>query len=205
MAASAGQGKRIDVALLQPRDDQDGGGCRRKGKTLVRSRRALMATLALLAPASMPTAAPLPSLASPRGEVLLRVGGSIRVRNQGAETWLDRAALEGLGPSGLPTATPWSEGEETFKGMAGARLLDALGAFGTTMVARALNDDKADLPVGDFDDYPVLLALERDGQPMTTRRRGPIWIVYPFSRYPKLDDRIHRQRSAWQLGKLFVT
>lgn len=171
---------------------------------MVRSRRALMATLALLTPASMLTAAPLPSLAPPRGEVLLRVGGSIKVRNQGAEAWLDRAALEGLGLSELRTATPWTEGEETFKGVAGARFLDALGAFGTTMVARALNDYKADLPVSDFYDYPVLLALERNGQPMTTRRRGPIWIVYPFSRYPKLDDRIHRQRSVWQLSKLFV-
>ena len=36
------------------------------------------------------------------------------------------------------------------------------------------------------------------------RERGPLWVIYPWSQHPELDDRIHRQRSIWQLTAIEV-
>jgi hypothetical protein len=50
----------------------------------------------------------------------------------------------------------------------------------------------------------VLFALQRDGRPFSVRERGPVWVVYPWSQHPELDDRLHRQRSIWQLTEIVV-
>ena len=70
--------------------------------------------------------------------------------------------------------------------------------------ASALNDYTIEIPIAELRQYPVLLALDRDGQPLSVRHRGPIWLVYPWSDFPELDDRVHRQRSIWQLVELEV-
>jgi hypothetical protein len=36
------------------------------------------------------------------------------------------------------------------------------------------------------------------------RERGPVWVVDPWSQHPELDDRLHRQRSIWQLTEIVV-
>jgi hypothetical protein len=79
-----------------------------------------------------------------------------------------------------------------------------LGARGSGLRASALNDYTIEIPIAELRQYPVLLALDRDGQPLSVRHRGPIWLVYPWSDFPELDDRVHRQRSIWQLVELEV-
>ena len=170
-----------------------------------RTRRLLLATFTLLVPVVRLAAARMVVLAPPRGEVLLRVRGSIAVTNVGDEAQFDRSALYALGITELRTVTPWSDGQQTFAGVSGARLLDAVGASGSMLRAGALNDVGIDIPVADFRTYPVLLALEREGRPLSLREGGPIWIVYPWSQHPELDDRVHRQRSVWQLSMLELT
>jgi hypothetical protein len=50
----------------------------------------------------------------------------------------------------------------------------------------------------------VLLAVRMNGQLMRTRDKGPIWIVYPWSGHPELDDFLTREKSVWQLNALHV-
>ena len=85
-----------------------------------------------------------------------------------------------------------------------SRLLDALGAAGTELRTFALNDYAVTIPIAELRAYPVLLALDRDGQPLSVRERGPLWVIYPWSQHPELDDRVHRQRSIWQLRAIEV-
>ena len=73
------------------------------------------------------------------------------------------------------------------------------------MLTRALNDYAVAIPIAELRALPVLLALDRDGQPLSVRERGPLWVIYPWSQHPELDDRIHRQRSIWQLTAIEVT
>ena len=144
-------------------------------------------------------------LPMPQGEVILTVRGRITATNSGAEARFDRAMLLASGSDELRTPTPFTEGESTYSGVLLSRLLDLVGAVGTQLESRALNDYEVAIPVAEVRDYPVLLALDRDGQPLSVRERGPLWVIYPWSRYPELDDRVHRQRSIWQLTTIEVT
>jgi hypothetical protein len=166
-------------------------------------RRSLLRGLgAALVPMARPAAAG--GLPAPRGEVILTASGRITATNAGDRALLDRDLLLSGGRDELRTTTPFTDGPSLFAGIFASRLLDLLGATGTEVRALALNDYRATLPVAELRALPVLLALERDGRPLEVRDRGPLWVIYPWSDHPDLDDRIHRQRSIWQLTAIEV-
>jgi hypothetical protein len=140
----------------------------------------------------------------PRGRVILTVTGAIAEANGSRRSEFDLAALERLGLSKLITWTPWTDGEVEFEGVLARRLMEAVGARGTDVAARALNDYEEEIPIEDFERYDVLLAMRMNGQLMRVRDKGPIWIVYPWSDNPELDDFATREKSVWQLNALHV-
>ena len=143
-------------------------------------------------------------LPAPQGEVILTASGRITATNAGDRALFDRDLLLAWGTDELRTTTPFTDGPSLFAGVYASRLLDLLGASGTEVHALALNDYSVTIPVAELRALPVLLALERDGQPLAVRDRGPLWVIYPWSDFPELDDRIHRQRSIWQLTAIEV-
>lgn len=143
-------------------------------------------------------------LRPPVGDVLLTVSGAITVTNGDGVARLDRAQLMAWGPAQLRTTTPWTDGFVTFAGVLGVRLLTELGCTGSRLRCTALNDYSVDIPVDELRNYPVLFALSQDGNELSLRDRGPIWVVYPWSQHPTLVDRLHRQRSIWQLTSIVV-
>jgi hypothetical protein len=145
-----------------------------------------------------------PPLSQPRGEVILTVTGMIGVTNGAGGARLDRELLLGMGTTELTTSTPFTDGVSTFVGVLLTRLLDRLEATGTELRTAALNDYEVTIPVAEVRKFPVLLALDRDGRPLSVRERGPLWLIYPWLQHPDLDDRIHRQRSIWQLSRIEV-
>jgi hypothetical protein len=167
-------------------------------------RRALLATVGLAAFGCPMRTAAAAALPRPSGAVLLTVTGSIAATNADGAALLDGAQLMGWGPGRLRTATPWTDGESDFEGVFGSQLLAALGAGGTMLRCSALNDYHVDIPAQEMRAYPILLALRRDGAPLSPRDLGPIWVVYPWTQHPELDDRVHRQRSIWQLNAIEV-
>jgi hypothetical protein len=164
-------------------------------------RRTLLGSLALAVPLAPALAGPLPA---PSGEVLLTVAGRIGVTNGNGVARLDRAQLLAWGTDRLRTVTPWDGSEVTFEGVLGSRLMAALNADGSILRCKALNDYSVDIPLAELHGYPVLFALQREGRPFSVRERGPVWVVYPWSQHPELDDRLHRQRSIWQLTEIVV-
>ena len=164
-----------------------------KRRCLVRA----LTTPLLVAAAPLVQPEPLPA---PSGQVILTVRGSI----DGGVARFDRALLLAGGRDELRTATPFTDGVSTFSGVLLSRLLDRLGADGTRLLTRALNDYEVTIPMEDVRTYAVLLALDQDGRALSVRERGPIWVIYPFSEHPELDDRMHRQRSIWQLTDIEV-
>ena len=146
-------------------------------------------------------AEPLPR---PEGPVILTVDGAITHTNAPGAAEFDLAMLEQLGLVRLRSWTPWNEGEADFEGISAQRLMEAVGATGSTVQARALNDYESIIALADFVRYPVLLATRVDGRQLTVRNKGPIWIVYPWSAHPELDDLPTRRKSVWQLRSLRV-
>lgn len=144
------------------------------------------------------------ALTPPTGTVVLTVTGRIAHKTSADRAEFDRAALESLGIHKLRTSTAWTDGTPTFEGPLLCDLLNRVGASGTTLVARALNDYTVQIPIDDCRKYPVILALKRDGRDLQRRDKGPIWVVYPRDDYPELRSEQVNTRWIWQLGEIEV-
>jgi hypothetical protein len=144
------------------------------------------------------------SLAMPTDKPILTISGKISVTNKDGTAQFDRAMLEALGMVSFTTKTPWYPDAVTFEGVPLAKLLDAVGANGERLIAVALNDYAAELPIKDIRDTGVILALKRDGAYMPVRDKGPLFIVYPFDDHPELKSQTYYSRSVWQVARLEV-
>lgn len=142
------------------------------------------------------------NLPPPELAPLLIVKGALSLTNVGNEAHLDRALLETFGVTTVRTSTPWSEATHEFEGVLLGSLLKALGASGTSMRSRALNDYEVDIPIEDVQRYKVLIAWSCDGISLTRRDKGPLWLVYPWSDHPELNNSATKQRSIWQLHEI---
>ncbi|MFQ5775754.1 MAG: molybdopterin-dependent oxidoreductase [Kiloniellaceae bacterium] len=145
-----------------------------------------------------------PDLPRPQGEVVLVVTGNIAHKNSAAGAEFDLAMLEGLGTTALRTSTPWTDGVPMFKGVLAREVLRRVGARGTRVRAIALNEYAFEMPVSDFDEYPVILASEMNGEALTARDKGPLWIVYPLDQIGAGRNRSIEHRMVWQLVELHV-
>lgn len=157
-----------------------------------------------LALSLIPNAAIAADLATPTGKVILTVSGNITTANAGGKAEFDREMLEALGTSELALTTPWTDGRQVFKGVLGSKILDAVGARGEQIVAKAINDYQVKLPVSDLRNYPVLFALKQNGSYMRVRDKGPIWIIYPRESHPELDTDQITDRWVWQLSEIVI-
>ena len=144
------------------------------------------------------------SLPTPSGKPILSVSGNIAQTNVGAEAHFDRDMLESLGTVSFETTTPWDKERVRFEGVPLGRLLDRLGASGSRLIAVALNDYPAELPIDDIRKHDVLLALKRNGEYMPVQNKGPIFIVYNFDSDPELKSQKFYSRSVWNIAKLEV-
>jgi hypothetical protein len=143
-------------------------------------------------------------LAQPQAEVVLTVTGSIGNTNQGDTAVFDLEMLQALGADEFQTATIWTEGQQTFTGVPLATLLDALAAEGSILEASAINDYSVKIPISDAVEGGPLIAYLRNGQTMTVRDKGPLWIVYPYDARPEYRQELIYSRSIWQLNHIEV-
>ena len=143
-------------------------------------------------------------LGAPTGPVVLQITGAIANTNDGKAADFDMGMLGGLTSRSITTTTPWYDGRKTFAGPLGSAILNSVGASGTMLRVTAINDYVTEIPVSDFKDYPVILATSLDGQPMSVRDKGPIFVIYPFDQSPQLNNETYYGRSAWQVKSLEV-
>lgn len=162
---------------------------------------ALVSTLSLALSASVSGAGSLPE---PSGEVLLTVSGGIANANAGDAAVFDRAMLEGLGTVSFTTTTIWTDGASIYVGVPLRAVLDAVDARGTVLTAQAINDYSVTFPLDEVGADTPILALLRDGVPMSVRDKGPLWILYPFDANEAYRTEIILGRSVWQLDRLRI-
>ena len=143
-------------------------------------------------------------LAAPEGDVILTVSGAIANTTDGTVAAFDRAALEALAPTTFRTETIWTEGVVEFTGVELDDLLAHVGATGEALHAIALNDYKVDIPVADAVDGGPIVAYLMNGEPMSVRDKGPLWIVYPYDSNDAYQAEVIYSRSIWQLDRIEV-
>lgn len=150
------------------------------------------------------------ALPQPTGPVILTVTGAIERGNardaQGRiVAHFDQAMLEALGQSGFTTSTPWHKGVVRFDGVPGKAVMEAVMAKRSGIAqAVALNDYASSVPVEDFLQHKLLLALKLNGAYMTVRDKGPLFIVYPYDSDAALRQETYYTRSVWQLRRLDI-
>ena len=150
------------------------------------------------------TGASVVALEPPKGPVILVVSGTIANTNAPSEARFDQAMLERLGVNTLVAETAWTEGRVKFEGVRARDVMAAVGAKGQQVLAIALNDYKASIPMADFDRYDVLLAFRQDGKALRVRDRGPLWIIYPIEPGATGHSYETRGKMVWQLKELQV-
>jgi hypothetical protein len=157
--------------------------------------------LTLLALAGSASASPL---AQPGGQVILTVTGQIANSNDAEGAQFDLAMIEALPQRQTRATTPWFEGPQQFTGPLLSDLMAAVGASGSALRIVAVNDYAATMPWEDLREVPVILAVRHNGQTMSVRGKGPLFVIYPFDEYPHLRDEVYFSRSVWQVVRIEV-
>ena len=169
------------------------------------SRRSTLIRLALpLAAALLGPGAAAGKLPEPAGAVLLTLSGRLGQPNQGAQAVFDLAMLNAFAQRRFSVKTPWDPRPVTFEGPLLREVLQAAEARGTRLTLVAVNDYKVDIPMEDLEHWDVVLALKMNGQPIPTRTKGPLFVVYPFDLAQGALLEQFRNRSIWQLVSIRI-
>jgi hypothetical protein len=112
--------------------------------------------------------------------------------------------LEALGLSSFQTTTIWSDGVQEFTGVSLRALLQDLGVTEGVFMARAINDYAVEVPVSDGVENGPILAHHRNGEPMSVRDKGPLWLVYPYDLNSDYRSEVIYSRSIWQLDRIEI-
>lgn len=154
----------------------------------VRVRLAALAALALLA---------LPGAAHMGGDPEL-------VLARGPERYcLSLAELEAMTWTTVVTENEFTDGMVTYRGPLARDVIAgiALGDFDTLRFTAA-NDYYIDIPTADLEAYDVILAMEADGERLSRRDKGPLWLMYPISDHSALREPVYSQRLIWQVVEI---
>ncbi len=157
-----------------------------------------------LATALVVAASAVHALEPANDDVVLTVSGAITEMNSDNVAEFDRELLKTLGEVTVETTTIWTEGVQTFVGVPLNALLEAVGAEGNVLRASAINDYAVEIPVTDAVPDGPLVAYLRNGEPMSVREKGPLWLIYPFDSSPDYQSELIYTRSIWQLDRIEV-
>ncbi|EPJ46262.1 MAG: hypothetical protein OFPI_34490 [Osedax symbiont Rs2] len=139
-----------------------------------------------------------------QGAVILTVSGNITHTNSGATAEFDLSMLQAMPQTTIVTKTPWTEGLNHFTGPKIEDLIQLLAGKGEFIEATALNGYKITIPMQDVNKYSIILALQHNGEVLSVRRRGPSWVIYPWSDMNLTRNHKFYTRSIWQVKSINI-
>jgi hypothetical protein len=123
------------------------------------------------------------------------------VQRQVAE--LTEAQLMALPTSTITTSTEWTP-VSRFEGPLLSDVLKLAAVQGRVLRVFALDDYAISIPWSDLPQYGVILAHTRDGERMTRRRFGPLFVIYPRDKFAALQTPTMGARFIWQVCRIDV-
>jgi hypothetical protein len=138
------------------------------------------------------------SVSASEGEVVLTLKNADQVHEFTVED------LRSIGEREIVTTTIWSEGEQSFVGVSLDRLLAETGVEGQTLEAAAVNDYAVEIPTSDAQPGGPIIAYMRNGNLMSLRDKGPLWVIYPYDSDVAFRTEEVYSRSIWQLNRITV-
>lgn len=116
----------------------------------------------------------------------------------------DLEDLQALPQTSFTTSTIWTEGEQEFAGVSLSALLADAGITEGRVMATAINDYAVEIPMDEIDDIAPIVAYHINGEPMSVRDKGPLWIVYPYDESSEYQTETNYSRSIWQLDRIVL-
>ena len=141
-------------------------------------------------------------LPAPTGNVILTVSGNIESKNTSDTAEFDLAMLQALDDTTIETTTIWTDGTQVFQGVSLDVLAAHLGIDSGTLRATAINDYGVEIPVTDAVAGGPIVAYLLNGDAMSIRDKGPLWIIYPYDADAKYRSEVVYSRSIWQLDRI---
>ncbi len=132
---------------------------------------------------------------APTGDVILTVTGKIGTNNSDNAIKMDLKTVESVGLVDYKVLDPFEKKDATFRGPLLGNLLDLwqVSKDVTKPHIVALNDYTVDVPLVELRKYPVIFAVQQNGQYVPVATRGPAMLVFPYKAIPekrKLQDAI---------------
>jgi hypothetical protein len=116
----------------------------------------------------------------------------------------DMAFLKSLPQHSFVSQTPWFKKPVTFTGPLLRDVLSETKVKGSVVYAVAIDEYRAQIPFTDCVQYDMILAHQIDGETLTPKNKGPLFVVYPYDSKPELQSVRFYERSIWQLKSLRV-
>ncbi|WP_086981468.1 hypothetical protein [Vibrio aphrogenes] len=121
----------------------------------------------------------------------------------GKQIHLTRADLQALPQTQFTTSTPWTSQVHTYQGPKLSLLIEQFEQPITSIQVFAYNGYAVDINKSEWQQYPFILAMKQDGQELTLRNKGPLWILLPFDQNPTFSSKQSLlNQSIWQIEKI---
>ena len=146
------------------------------------------------------------SLPAPTGDIILTVTGKIGTKNDGDNIVMDRDMIESVGQVEYKVTDPFETKDYVYRGPLMSDLLDLwkVSSDATTMQVAALDDYVVKVPIAEIRKYPVLFALQQDGQYMPVSTRGPAMLVFPYNNF-EFNQTVYNDYWAWQIKAIDIS
>lgn len=137
------------------------------------------------------------------GPTILTISGAMDA-SEGDTVSFDLDAMSQIGATTFTTTTIWTDGAQTFTGVPLIELIATVGGNGTTARATAINDYAVEIDLNDSSTKGAIVAYHLNGEPMSVRDKGPLWVVYPYDSDPSFRSEVVYARSIWQLDRVEI-
>ncbi|WP_414696660.1 molybdopterin-dependent oxidoreductase [Paraburkholderia sp.] len=143
---------------------------------------------------------------APAATLSLDVMGKIAITTDPSHTvyHFTQAQLLAMPAHSITTSTEWTA-RSTFTGPSLADILKHVGAQGTEIEVRTLDDYTDIIPLSDIDRYGVIMAYSMNGKRLKVSDFGPLFLIYPRDNYPtELTGADANAKFVWQIKALIV-
>lgn len=152
------------------------------------------------------TAAPVPALAARcLPDTFLTVQGeSSAVGTEVPAVVVSEGQLMALPMASISTATDWTAASR-FDGPLLSDVLALAKVSGKSIRLFALNDYSITIPWSDMDRYGIILAHSQNGERLSKRKFGPLFLMYPRDQFAAaLDTPTGAEKFIWQVCGIHV-
>ncbi|WP_240798150.1 MULTISPECIES: oxidoreductase [unclassified Vibrio] len=126
----------------------------------------------------------------------------LTVNDHGKKAYFTLEQLLAHADQEIMTDTPWTQDNTKFVGVSAQELLKLIGRDNADLKVVALNNYWSTIPYSDIEKYNPLFAVKKDGEVMSVRDKGPIWVIYPLTDFDELNNEVLHSRMVWQVSQI---